>query len=164
VLSGVFHAPWEITVAPIYEYGSGQPWTHRLGYDLNGDGKNSDRCSAGLDTSFFSKVCPGGVTYDRNAEDGPTFRQFSLRLTKGLPAGAFGRVEVIAEAFNLFNNKNWDVNSVAAGEFLSGPTLANYRTNKTVVPAEVRNTAFGNYSRLLPNSQRQFQLGLRLVF
>lgn len=45
VLSGIFHAPWGLTVAPIYEYGSGQPWTHRLGYDFNGDGKNSDRPS-----------------------------------------------------------------------------------------------------------------------
>jgi len=164
VLSGIFHAPWEITVAPIYEYGSGQPWTHRLGYDLNGDGKNSDRCAAGLDSAFFGNVCPGGVAYDRNAEDGPTFRQFSLRLTKGIPAGRFGRLEAIAEAFNLFNNKNWDVNSVAAGEFLSGPTLANYRTaaDKTKPGAAVKNTAFGTYSKTL--SPREIQLGLRLVF
>ena len=37
VVSGVFRLPWEFTIAPIFEYGSGQPWTHRLGYDYNGD-------------------------------------------------------------------------------------------------------------------------------
>ncbi len=67
VLTGIFRMPWGLTLAPIYEYGSGQPWNHRLGYDFNGDGKNSDR--------------PAGV--DRNSEDGPPFRQLSLRLTKG---------------------------------------------------------------------------------
>jgi hypothetical protein len=166
VLSGVFHAPWAVTVAPIYEYGSGQPWTHRLGYDLNGDGKNSDRCAPGLDPLFFGNVCPGGVTYARNAENGPIFRQLSLRLTKAIPAGGIGHLEVIAEGFNLFNNKNWDVNSVAAGEFITGPTLASYRTatNKTTPAAATPNINFGQYSRVLPNSQREFQLGLRLVF
>ena len=43
VLTGIIHLPWQLTLAPIYEYGSGQPWNHRLGYDFNGDGKNSDR-------------------------------------------------------------------------------------------------------------------------
>jgi Carboxypeptidase regulatory-like domain/TonB dependent receptor len=164
VLSGIFHAPWGVTVAPIYEYGSGQPWTHRLGYDLNGDGKNSDRCSTGLDSAFFANVCPGGVAYARNAQNGPTFRQLSLRLTKSIPAGGFGHLEAIAEAFNVFNNKNWDVNSVAAGEFLSGPTLATYRTaaDKTKAPAAVPNTAFGTFSKTL--SPREIQIGLRLVF
>jgi Carboxypeptidase regulatory-like domain/TonB dependent receptor len=162
VLSGVFHAPWGLNVAPIYEYGSGQPWTRRLGYDLNGDGKNSDRCAAGLDPSFFTGVCPGGASYDRNGQNGPTFRNFSLRLTKAIPAGGFGHLEAIAEAFNVFNNKNWDVNSVVAGEFLTGPTLANYRADKTKPPTAAPNTAFGTYRTTL--SPREVQLGLRLVF
>ncbi|MBV9494418.1 MAG: TonB-dependent receptor, partial [Acidobacteria bacterium] len=96
VLSGVFHVPFGLTVAPIFEYGSGQPWTHRLGYDFNGDGKNSDR--------------PVGV--GRNTEDGPKFMSLSLRLTKGFPIGG-NRLEVIAEAFNLTNHKNFDVQSVS---------------------------------------------------
>jgi len=73
----------------------GQPWNHRLGYDFNGDGKNSDR--------------PSGV--GRNSEDGPAFRQLSLRLTKGFRLLTDQRLEVIAEAFNVFNTTNYDVNS-----------------------------------------------------
>ena len=81
VLTGIIHLPWQLTLAPIYEYGSGQPWNHRLGYDFNGDGKNSDR--------------PSGV--DRNDEDGPAFRQLSLRLTKSFALFGDQRLDVIAE-------------------------------------------------------------------
>lgn len=140
VLSAVFRLPWRFTVAPIFEYGSGQPWTHRLGYDFNGDGKNSDR--------------PSGV--GRNEEDGPEFSQFSLRVTKGVALGGLGSVDLIAEAFNLFNEENFDVNSIDAAEFLSGPTLA------APTRAAVRNPNFGNYRATLP--AREIQLGLRLAF
>ncbi|HEX2832858.1 MAG TPA: TonB-dependent receptor [Thermoanaerobaculia bacterium] len=139
VLSGVFHAPWGFTVAPIYEYGAGQPWTHRLGYDFNGDGKNSDR--------------PTGV--GRNEESGPPFRQLSLRLTKSFSVG-MGELEAIAEAFNITNVVNYDVQSVVGGQYLSGPTAAN-----PALPA-VANPRFGQYNATLP--AREFQLGLRWVF
>jgi hypothetical protein len=139
VLSGIFHLPWGVKAAPIFEYGSGQPWTHRIGYDFNGDGKNSDR--------------PAGV--ERFGEDGPIFRQISLRLTKGFSLGG-GTLEAIAEAFNVTNFKNFDVNSIDQAEFLSGPTAAN-----PALPA-VRNPNFGRYRNTLP--PREIQLGLRWVF
>lgn len=139
VLSGMFHLPWGIIAAPIYEYGSGQPWTHRLGYDFNGDGKNSDR--------------PAGV--GRNEEDGPPFRQLSLRLTKAF-ALPTGNVELIAEAFNITDLTNYDVQSIVAGQFLSGPTAAN-----PALPA-VANPRFGQYNATL--APREFQLGVRWVF
>jgi len=139
VLSGVFHLPWGLTAAPIYEYGSGQPWTHRLGYDFNGDGKNSDR--------------PTGV--GRNTEDGPPFRQLSLRVMRGFDFG-MGKVEAIAEVFNLTNVTNYDVQSITAGEFLSGPTAAN-----PALPA-VKNANFGKFNAAFP--AREFQLGVRWVF
>jgi len=140
VLTGIFHLPWELMLSPIYEYGSGQPWNHRLGYDFNGDGKNSDR--------------PAGV--GRNSEDGPAFRQLSLRLTKGFRLLGDQRLEVIAEAFNLLNTTNYDVNSIDGAEFLSGPTLAN-----PALPA-VRNANFGRARATLPG--REIQLGLRWEF
>jgi hypothetical protein len=140
VLSGIFHAPWAINVAPILEYGSGQPWTHRLGYDFNGDGKNSDR--------------PAGI--GRNTEHGPKYRSLSLRLTKAIPFQGFGSLEVIAEAFNLTNFKNYDVQSVQAGEFLSGPTIANPKA------AYVANPRFGQFTSTL--TPREIQLGIRWVY
>ena len=139
VLSGVFHAPWKINVAPILEYGSGQPWTRRLGFDYNGDGKNSDRT-------------PGD---GRNTMSGPKFGQLSLRLTKAVPT-PYGQLDVIAEGFNLTNRDNKDVQSVVSGQYLSGPTIANPKA------AYVPNTDFGKFNAHLPS--REIQLGLRWVY
>ena len=140
VLSGVFHAPWALTVAPIIEYGSGQPWTQRLGYDYNGDGKNSDR--------------PAGV--GRNTMNGPKYKNISLRVTKDIAFGGYGMLQAIAEGFNLPNFKNYDVQSVAGGRFLSGPTIAN------PAAAAVANPNYGKFLATLP--AREFQLGLRWVY
>jgi len=140
VLSGVFHLPMGFMMSPIYEYGSGQPWTHRLGYDWNGDSFNSDR--------------PVGV--GRNTMDGPPFRQLSLRLSKMFPIGGFGQVEAIAEGFNITNVTNYDVQSINSGQYLSGPTAANPKA------AYVNNPRFGTFNATLP--AREFQLGLRWVF
>ncbi len=132
VLSGIFKAPWDVTIAPIWEYGSGQPWTRVLGYDRNGDGRYSDRAD--------------GV--ERNSEDGPRFTQFSLRLTKGFTITTAGRLDVIVEAFNVFDTTNYNVNSVSASEFLGAAT--------------VPNPSFGDYLAALPG--REIQLGLRYAF
>jgi len=139
VTTAIFRLPWGLTVAPIYEYGSGQPWTHRLGYDYNGDGKNSDR--------------PDGV--ERNEMDGPPFRQLSLRVTKGFEVAA-GQLDLVVEAFNLFDTVNYSVASVDGGEYLRGPTLANPSI------AAVRNPNYGRYTATFPG--REIQLGLRYSF
>jgi hypothetical protein len=140
VLSGVFRLPWGFTVAPIAEYGSGQPWTKRLGYDYNGDAYISDRA-------------PG---VKRNGEDGPVYRNVSLRVTKAFTFPSAGRLEVIAEAFNLFNSVNYDVNSINSAQYLAGPTILN------PAAAYVANPKFGTYSATLP--AREIQLGLRWSF
>ncbi len=140
VVSGIFRLPWDLTVAPIFEYGSGQPWTKRLGYDYNGDGYISDRA-------------PG---VGRNAENGPVYRNVSLRLTKAIGLASAGRLEVIAEAFNVFNTVNYDVSSINSGQYLSGPTITNPNA------AKVSNPLFGKYSATLP--AREVQLGLRWSF
>lgn len=139
VMSALVKLPYGLTVAPIYEYGSGQPWNRRLGYDFNGDGRFSDRAA----------------WVERNSEDGPIYRSFNLRLTKAFDLGGV-KAEVIAEGFNLFNNVNYDVNSVDSAEFLSGPTLAN--PNQPFV----RNPHFGRFSATLP--PREIQLGVRVSF
>ncbi len=154
VLSGIFHAPWGFTVAPIYEYGAGQPWTSRLGYDYNGDGKNSDRQLNPLQASAGSE--------GRNTMDGPPFRQLSLRVTKSFPV-RLGQLEAIAEAFNVTNVTNYDVQSVVGGRYLSGPSAAQVAAPPaTGLPALVPNARYGQYNATLP--AREFQLGLRWVF
>jgi hypothetical protein len=140
VLSGVLRLPWNMTIAPIFEYGSGQPWNHILGYDFNGDGMASDR--------------PPGVP--RNSEDGPSYQQLSLRLTKTFFFAESGQLDLILESFNLFDRTNYDVTSVDNAEYLLGPTIAN--------PEQpyVENPGFGAYRATL--SPREIQLGLRYRF
>jgi hypothetical protein len=140
VTSGVFRLPRAFTVAPIFEFGSGQPWNHRLGYDFNGDGKSSDR--------------PAGIA--RFTEDGPRFASLNLRVGYRVPFRGRAGIDVIGEAFNLFNRTNYDVNSIINGELLSGPTLAN-----ASLPA-VTNPRFGQFTATLP--PREVQLGVRFTF
>ena len=140
VTSGVFKLPAHLTLAPIFEYGSGQPWNDRLGYDFNGDGKNGDR-AAGL---------------AKFTQDGPKFASMNVRLAYRVPLAGRAGIDVIGEAFNLFNRINYDVNSIINGEFLSGPTLANPALAKVVNPR------FGQFTATLP--PREIQLGVRFTF
>lgn len=140
VASAVMRLPYNFTVAPIFEYGSGQPWNRRLGYDFNGDGKTSDRL-------------PG---IGKFSEDGPDFSSVNLRVTYRLRATERVGVDVIAEAFNLFNRKNYDVNSIVNGEYLSGPTLA--LPGNPYVP----NPRYKEYTSTL--APFEAQLGVRVVF
>ncbi len=135
IVSGVFRLPLGFSVSPIFEYGSGQPWTTRLGYDANGDGKTSDR--------------PVGV--ERNSNDGPSYTNVSLRLSKVFSLGAKGQIELIAEGFNLFNSINYDPNSVDNAMY-TGATAA----------SAVKNPRFGQYLSTL--DARQIQFGARISF
>ena len=140
VASAVLRLPARFTVAPIFAYGSGQPWNYRLGYDRNGDGRNSDR--------------PDGTP--RFSEDGPNYASFDVRLTYGLPLGSRAKVDLIAEAFNLFNRTNYDVNSLQNNEYTSGPT-----PTAPTAPL-VKNANFKTYTATLPPFEAQ--LGFRFTF
>ena len=140
VTSAVLRLPLRFTLAPIFSYGSGQPWNRRLGYDRNGDGRNSDR--------------PDGTP--RFSEEGPDFMSFDVRLTYGLPLGTRTRIDFIAEAFNLFNRTNYDVNFLQNNEYPTGPTPTAPAT------ALVPNTNFKNYTATLPPFEAQ--LGVRFTF
>ena len=139
IVSGVFRMPWGFTVAPIYEYGSGQPWNSRLGYDYNGDGRLSDR-AAGVDK------------YD---QDGPDFNSLSLRITKGFELGG-GQLDLILEGFNILNSDNYAPDSVNSAMYLSGPTVTN------PAAAYVANPNYGKYTATL--APREIQLGVRYSF
>ena len=130
IVSGVFRLPWRLTLAPVYEYGSGQPWNRLLGYDANQDGEFSDR----------------GEGVPRNDQDGPSFSQLSLRLTKSIVLGR-GELELVLEVFNLLNTTNYLVGSVVPQE---------YKVE------EVPNPDFGTYTATLP--PREIQLGIRYSF
>jgi hypothetical protein len=140
VTSAILKLPARFTVAPIFEYGSGQPWNARLGYDYNGDGRTGD--------------LPAGLP--KFSQDGPNFANVNLRMTYRVPFGGTRGIDLIAEMFNLFNRVNNDVNSTITGQFLSGPTLANPAL------ASVVNTRYGQYTATLPPFEAQ--IGFRIGF
>jgi carboxypeptidase family protein len=140
VTSAILKLPMRFTVAPIFEYGSGQPWNARLGYDYNGDQRTGDR--------------PAGLP--KFSQDGPNFANVNLRVTHRLSFGGTRGADLIAEMFNLFNRVNYDVNSTINGQYLSGPTLAN-----PALPF-VTNSRYGVYTATLPPFEAQ--LGVRIGF
>jgi hypothetical protein len=115
-------------LSPIFRYGSALPFNIVRGDDLNFDGNTNDR--------------PPGV--GRNTGNGFDFASFDLRLSRHIRFAEHAGLEVIAEAFNLFNRANFQLPNGTIG---TGPTPA---------------TRFGQ-----PNGAadpRQIQFGLRLSF
>jgi carboxypeptidase family protein len=127
----------DFTLAPIVEVASGRPFTVLTGTDFNLDfGSNTDRpsvvpvgtpgsvtspfihnvafsvptvCDAGVPVAVRPLGCTGNL--GRNAFVRPGFFTFDLRLSRKIFFGERTNLEIIADAFNLFNRFNvGDVN------------------------------------------------------
>jgi TonB dependent receptor-like, beta-barrel len=126
------------TMAPVIEFSSGRPFTVLTGTDYNLDfGSNTDRpsvaTSGGVQDPFLPgvtftlpTVCdqtfalgatsispPAGCTGNlgRNAFTRPGFAQVDLRVSRKIQVSDRWNVELIVDAFNLFNRYNvGDVN------------------------------------------------------
>ncbi|MBI4455177.1 MAG: TonB-dependent receptor [Acidobacteria bacterium] len=98
-----FFSDW--TLSPIFTYAGGKPFNLLVGFDANGDTHDeTDRPSL-----------PNGQIAGRNTGRGPNFVSVDLRLARKINLQPDGKmnVEVIAEAFNLFNRVNFSgVNNV----------------------------------------------------
>lgn len=135
-LSAVYRAPFGINVSGMFRYRSALPYSERDGRDLNGDRQLSDLVA--------------GVDHVNNLR-GESFSQFDVRLSKDFPIrGTFG-IELIAEAFNLFNETN--------------PTAFNgqrFTASGTPNPNFRQPTAYAGDP--LQGEQRLLQLGARVRF
>ena len=129
-LSGVYRAPLGFTVAGIFRYRSALPYTVHAGTDLNGDGFNFD-------------LAPG-VSHVNSAR-GASFSQFDVRVSKEFNLSNRVGLELIAEVFNLFNEKN-------PALFVGARNSANFGQATTFAGDP------------LQGEQRLLQLGARLRF
>ena len=83
---------------------SGSPFNVTSGVDDNGDGLRNDRAviesgqAAGLDL-------PVGLQ-PRNSARQPAFYNVDLRFSKFFDFGEAGRIDILVDVFNLFNNAN----------------------------------------------------------
>ncbi len=139
-VSGTLAAPeagrdgtWRRIVAgfqlnPIFRYGTALPFNIVRGDDLNFDGSTNDR--------------PLGI--GRNTGEGFAFASLDLRVSRRIRFSEHAGLEVIAEAFNLFNHANFQL------------------PNGTIGTGATPSPRFGQ-----PNGAadpRQIQFGLRLSF
>jgi hypothetical protein len=89
-LSAVYRANWGINVSGMFRYRSATPYTKFVAADLNGDG--------------FAYDLPPRTAV--NSGRGASFSQLDLRIGKEFRFAGEYSVELIAEVFNVFNEKN----------------------------------------------------------
>lgn len=90
-LSGVYRAPWGITVAGMLRYRSALPYLEHANEDLDGNGTILD-LRPGVDHV--------------NSGRGDSFSQIDLRLSKEFTFANDLGLEIIAEVFNILNEEN----------------------------------------------------------
>ena len=139
-LSGTFNAPTALEnkfarrafggfqLSYIFTYASRLPFNVLAGSDLNNDSNNNDR--------------PFGL--GRNTGKGFDFASFDLRLSRRFQLAEHLNLELLAEAFNLFNRANFSV------------------PNSTFFAGAVQSANFGRPTAAF--DRRQIQFGFRFNF
>ena len=164
VFSGAFMSPsewrqgsgWQkvfadFTVAPIIEISSGRPFNIITNVDTNNDqSTQTDRPSVDANGVLFLPPPFSIGNLGRNMGLTHGYMSFDLGVTRGIRLGERARLDLVAQAFNLFNRFNeaaasplyTDVNAFAEraanGRYYSRPTAA--------------------------FDPRQFQFGVKLIF
>lgn len=136
-------------LSPIVKYNSGHPFDILAGgTDINGDRHSTNDRPLG---------------FGRNTGLGPDYFDADLRLSKKFKMGERSALELVAEAFNLFNRTNFSsVNNEVPtfGGFAKVPAnlSGTFLNPLTISPGG----APGDFTSALP--RRQLQLGARLSF
>lgn len=103
VLSGGAFLPGDLTVSSIVTLASGRPYNILAGADLNGDGNGG---ATPPDRPRMNPADPS-TSIRRNAGTLPNQYTVDLRVAKRLPFGSRAKVDLLFEAFNLFNHTNF---------------------------------------------------------
>jgi hypothetical protein len=161
VLSAVFISPFknaflrDFVFSPIFTAGSGRPFNLLIGFDTNNDSRlYNDR--------------PAGV--GRNTGRGEPFYSFDMRLARRFFVREQRFLELTFEAFNLFNNVNYNgINNVVGTACVANfPTNPNCAGATDVIPLNpkgikgVSPTAPLGFTSAAP--ARQLQFGIRYNF
>ncbi len=139
VMYGMIQGPWTTSFMPIFRANSARPFNLLAGTELNNDRHNT------TDRPFFA---------GRNTGIGPAFWTFDARVTKRVKIKEKSTLELVAEAFNLFNHLNFaSVNNTVGN--LPGPFRLQGRDDRG--PSQ----PLGFTSAFDP---RRVQLGVRVNF
>jgi hypothetical protein len=131
VMSGVFLLPWDFQISALFQGESGRPLSAQSSQDLNGNGNLYDFVPG-----------PNGEPAGRgNFRGDPTYIM-DVRLVRFFRFGETRSLQLIFEAFNLFNRVNWGSNFTETAE----------------------SPNFGKPTGELWTNQLQIQLGVRFNF
>ena len=108
--------PYDVTVGAVWTARSELPWSATAGRDLNGDGFNSDLVpgttrNAGSRTLDLGAVNAWRTANDRDPIsadqiDSSALNVLDIRASKDIRLPGTGRVQLLAQVFNLFNTTN----------------------------------------------------------
>jgi Carboxypeptidase regulatory-like domain len=160
---GLVQLPWDINASVSYFYGSGNRYaasiatapygktgTNRLNLAGNGGPEPAIVVPASmLDRWDGPAIINSGDTIPRNALEGLPLDKVDLHVTKDIRFGGSGRLQLVAEVFNLFNHANYGAYNVSLSP-TSAATTALFGT-----PATNSGTAYVS---------RQGQLGFKVMF
>jgi hypothetical protein len=148
VMSGMYNLPADVQVSGIFTAASGRPYTPLAGADLNADG------NGGAFPPDRARVNPASeaTSVGRNSETTEAQYNVDLRVSKRIRFGRRVALEVILDAFNVFNRVNFveDTNQSSFTIFGSG-----------AYPSSPLST-YGRYTLTLP--PRQVQLAGKISF
>ena len=120
MFSGLAQLPWDFRLSTIVTAASGRPFTPLTGADSNGDGDGG-----AIPGSDRARANPADIasSVGRNSENLPSTFAVDLRLSKRIKLGGDAALDLIAEAFNLFDRANYsDVNNLfGTGAFPANP-------------------------------------------
>jgi hypothetical protein len=139
VVYGSVEMPLAFVVTPVLNATSARPFNLLVGYELNGDRH------ANTDRPAFA---------GRNTGAGPDYWSVDLRIARRLRFSENATLEIMGEAFNLFNRLNFKSVNNTVGN-IPGPF--NLRGHKDRSPSQ----PLGFTSAFEP---RRLQLGVRLSF
>lgn len=141
VLSGYYQLPYNFTVGGITTAASGRPYAITAGVDTNGDGSTADRP--------FDRTT--GAFIERNAGRGTPTYSTDLFAQKSFSLGERMRLELRAEVFNVFNNRNILAgrNATYGTAIFGTPTTTNF------------GGANGGIANVDPSRELQFQARFR---
>jgi hypothetical protein len=155
VLSGYYRLPYGFSIGGVQTAASGRPYAVTAGFDVNGDGSTADR-PFDLSTGQF---------LPRNSGKGTPTYSTDLFAQKAFRINERASLELRAEVFNVFNNRNIYGRNGNYGT--GGSTSAN---NNGIInnvppfssaPLATFGTAIGGIASVDPARELQFQIRFR---
>ena len=123
---------------------SGQPYSERVTNDLNNDGNR------------FNDIVPGS----RNTHRVPTAYNLDMRVSRRIPLGPKARLELIGEAFNVFNHTNISFQRDTLYNFTGGVLVPQLNLSNPRLNFGADSSAQVNFS----GTERIVQLAAKVTF